>query len=446
MTATLAGAFLAFQSPATLDDFLRSADARYPKLAAVREEVAGAAAKAQEKRGAFDPAFFASLDAQRYNPSSAPGKAAGFSALATGVTFYDEDGSSLFVQSRRNLGKVKSPLNATGELGEHTVGVRLPLLRDLGVNEKSVALRQARLAVPLAERNLEGFRLGVLRDAATVYWEWVAAGARLRIARDLRRIAVERADATRRRFEAGDEREMNVVEANAEIERRTGAAAKAERDLQKAALKLSLVSGVAPRAAPPALADPAPLDEARLEAGAGRALARRPEVALLDLSRQIVTLDRDLARNARRASLDLTAGIGVDAGSGGVGPTPRIGLLYSVPLRQNAADGRIADAEAKLRKIDQERVLLLQTIRAEVADAASAVRTSLDRVAAARAEVALARRLEAMERAAFELGESTLFLLNQRERATAEAASRVVDALAEYGQADAALRAATADL
>ncbi|RYG24416.1 hypothetical protein EON82_10830, partial [bacterium] len=177
-----------------------------------------------------------------------------------------------------------------------------------------------------------------------------------------------------------------------------------------------------------------------------RAVERRPEIAALDVGRRIVQLDRDFAQNLFRPSLDLMLGAGVDAGSGGIGATPRVGLVLSVPLRQNTANGRLADADAKLRKIDLDRTLLVQTVRTEVADAVSAVETSLARVEAARDELALARRLEAMERRGFELGEGTLFLLNQRERAAAEAAARLVDVTAEYHQAVAALRAASADL
>lgn len=423
-------------------DFLRRVDAGYPKLAALRQEVASAAAKAQEKRGAFDPTLLLGYDAQRYNPPSYPGKADDFTALQGSVQWTTPSGLAYLAGSRLNGGKPKSPLNATGALGEHYVGVRLPLLRDLGLNEKSVALRQAELAVPLAERNVEAFRLGALRDAAGAYWEWAAAGARRRIAESLLQNARVREDAVRRRFEAGDEREMSVVEARAETERREGAAAKAERDLQKAALKLSLYLGADP-------GPPPPLPPARLLAEGDlreRAVARRPEVAAFEPLRRIVRLDRDLADNARRAALDLTLTAGVDAGAKGIGPTPRLALLYSVPLRQNFADGRRADADAKLRKLELDRDFLVRSVRVEVDDALSAVRTALDRVRAAEAEVALARRLQRMEQAAFDLGEGTLFLLNQRERAAAEAEGRLVDALAESHAARAALRAATADL
>jgi outer membrane protein TolC len=59
-------------------------------------------------------------------------------------------------------------------------------------------------------------------------------------------------------------------------------------------------------------------------------------------------------------------------------------------------------------------------------------------------EVNLARELERGERQKFDLGDSTIFLVNQRERATAEAEIKLVEIETDYQQAIAAYRAATA--
>jgi hypothetical protein len=55
----------------------------------------------------------------------------------------------------------------------------------------------------------------------------------------------------------------------------------------------------------------------------------------------------------------------------------------------------------------------------------------------------LAKQLETGERKRFAAGDSTLFLVNQRERATAEALGRLIDIQLEYQQALLALDAAS---
>jgi outer membrane protein TolC len=64
-------------------------------------------------------------------------------------------------------------------------------------------------------------------------------------------------------------------------------------------------------------------------------------------------------------------------------------------------------------------------------------------VSAAERRVELARRLQQAERRRFELGESTLFLVNQREQAFAEARVERVSAQVDVLQAHASVRWAT---
>ncbi len=442
-------------APVALPDVLARIDATHPKLAAARQEVAAARGKAREKRGAFDPVLTLGSDTLRYNPSTTPGKAGQTDLTEGAVELTLPSGMKIFAGSRLNRGKVKSPAVATGDLGETFVGLKMPLLRGGGpLNEKAVAERQARLGVPLAERAFDGTRLDVRRAGAGAYWEWAGAARRLRIARDLLTIARLRAEGIRARFQAGDLPEVDAIEADGETERRRGSLAKAERDLQKAAIKLGLYLWTPdgrPQPPPTTLRPPelpraTDLDSVAADAVLRRARDARPELASLALQRETLTLGRDLARADRRPQLDLILNPGVDSGVGGIGNTMKAGLLYSVPLRQNAADGRIEDADAKLAKLEADRLNLSGRIEAEVADAVSAVRAAYRRVVSAETELALARRLERAERDRFDLGEGTLFLLNQRERARAESESRLVDVLVEYHAARADLLAAEGGL
>lgn len=61
-------------------------------------------------------------------------------------------------------------------------------------------------------------------------------------------------------------------------------------------------------------------------------------------------------------------------------------------------------------------------------------------------EVALARELEGLERDRFALGDSTQFLVNLRELATADAALRETKVLADYQKALVTVDAATGRL
>jgi outer membrane protein TolC len=439
----------------SLEEVLAAVETGYPKLAGADAERQVAAGKLQSKRGAFDPVTFAGTEFLRYNSSSSRGKQQTATVNSAGVEYLTRSGVKVATGVNLNAGTVKSPLSSTGGTGEYFTSVKIPLQRGRGLNEKSAAERQAELGVPLADQNFAATRLNALLAAATAYWDWAAAGRKLAVARDLLEVAEKRAAFVAATVEKGAVPRIDSVEARQEVERRRGALVKAERDVEKAAFKLGLYlwgpdgePGAVPSAAsvPATLPEPADLDDAEIEEARARAAAFRPELRSVELTQRSVRIDRDLARNDERPGVDLVYSPGVDTGLNGVGSTLKTGVLFSVPLNRWEATGRRREAEAKLRKLEQEQALLARQVRLEVDDAASAVRAAEGRYQAARREVQLAEELEAGERKRFELGEGTLFLLNQRERATAEARSRLIEVQAEYQQTLAAFRAAGARL
>lgn len=188
---------------------------------------------------------------------------------------------------------------------------------------------------------------------------------------------------------------------------------------------------------------PAFLDAARLQVSREGALAKRPEILAIALQLGAVSLDERLALNDGRPDLSLVLQPGQDMGRLGIGETLKAGINFSVPLGRWDASGRRDTARAKTIKLTQDRELTKRQVMLEVDDAWSAILAAVERFHATDAEVALAKRLEEGERKRFAEGDSTLFLVNQRERATAEAIGRLIDIQLEYQQALLALDAAS---
>lgn len=439
----------------TLQKVLNAVNASFPKLVGADAERGAAVAKRREKRGAFDVTAATGAEFLRYNSATARGKEYTATVNSAAVETTLRSGIKLIAGREFNSGVVKSPLSSTGSAGAFFVGVRLPLLRGLGVNEKMVDERQAVLGIPLADRNFEAVRLSALVSAADAYWEWVAAGQKRTVAADLLRLAELRAGQVRRENELGAQPDIAVVEADQEVRRRRGSLVTADRELQKYALKLAVylwepdgTPGAVPPpgALPAAMPTPAPVPVAAVEAARARALSSRPEVGAVALQQEIARWDLSLAENDGKPDLSVIVQPGQDLGRLGVGETMKAGLSFSVPLNRWEATGRRDAARAKLAKLGADAELLRRQVALEVEDAASAVNAAEERYRVAVEEVALAVRLEAGERTRFRAGDSTLFLVNQRERATAEARARLIDVMAEYQRATAAFQAASAQL
>jgi outer membrane protein TolC len=113
----------------------------------------------------------------------------------------------------------------------------------------------------------------------------------------------------------------------------------------------------------------------------------------------------------------------------------QFGLNFGLPLRLRTARGLMKEAQSKIKQMNIQEKQLLQAIFLDIENAYSQIDTSYDRYLFSQKEYALAQKLEEGERLRFELGDSTLFLLIQRERMTIESRIDMIKALGDYNYA-----------
>ncbi|GMU53057.1 MAG: hypothetical protein AMXMBFR33_22030 [Candidatus Xenobia bacterium] len=423
--------------PLTLRDLLEQVEAHHPVLRQADLALEMARARVTEKEGAFDPTLALSSGYQRYNSSSDPGKAKEAFTNGMEVAWTTPSGIKLGAGMDLNRGDVKSPASLTGEGGTYFLEAKIPLIQGFEINEKSIAWQQAMLGLPLAEADRELVRLGLLRSAGESYWDWASAWQMVDVNQRLLDLADERLAVVRQRVEAGDLAPIDVAETEQELERRRGLLTRFQRLSESTSLKLAffLWQNEKPpgrEQAPPQLDAPRPLslqEEARAREDA---MQLRPEFRGLKVQREIVWLDERLAENNQRPALNVIVSPGLDVGNQGVGPVFKGGLELVIPLQTREADGKLALARLKIQDLDLKTLLQTRKVLLEVEDALSAVRAAYQRFLAAERELELARQVEEGERYRFSMGDSTVFLVNQRERATAEAELRRLEVQGEY--------------
>ncbi len=437
------------QAPApelTLSELLSWLESTYPKLIGAAAERDGASAKRLAKQGAFDPSVSASIESQRFNSSSTRGKAQSGSGTALELEGATEQGLKYRIGRVQNSGAVKSPSSSTGNSGTFFAEVKLPLLRGAGFNEKSVGLGQARLGESVAQLTLARLRQDVFFESAQAFVKWTATRRKAEVARKLLVVAEVRLTAVREEIRLQQRASLEGTEAEAEVELRRERLASAERSVDEARLKLEKYIWTDLKLAertPEPLVRPTPITDDEAKVAEVRALDRRPELRLLTLESESVRLDSDLARGDRRWQLDLVLAPGSDLGNNGIGSTLKAGISASVPLYQRDARGREELARLKAIKLSQERDLAARAITLEVRDAISAIDRAYERFLAAEANFRKTKEVEDGEITLFRAGVSTLFLVNQRERATAESESRLIDSQLDHALARQALRAAS---
>lgn len=450
--ACLTGAPLTAQTPLTVEQVLGAVDRAFPLLDAARQEQEAAAGEATTAAGAFDLRLQATADVLRGNVYD---NEVGSLTLYQPLTF---SGASVFGGYRMGRGTF-APYDGKAQTltdGEWKAGVSLPLFRNRALDSRRGALERTALGQQLAEQRVAASRLRFLGEAALRYWDWVAAGRQQSVAARLLQIADARDRDLADAIALGQVAPVERIDNRRAILQRQAGVVTAGRATERQAIAVSLYyrgpdgSMRRPTEAevPPTMpAPPAPISDEELEADLRQALTRRPDILALESTRRQQEVALNLARNELLPTFDLFTEVSRDQGDGSRtlrGTEVDAGVLFQLPVQRRQGRGQTRTALANLSRIDAELRFARDRVRAEVEDAASALRAALDTVALVRSEVEVARELEQAERDKFLLGDSNQFLVNLRELATADARFREISATADAHKARVAYDVATA--
>ncbi|RVT40289.1 TolC family protein [Sphingobium algorifonticola] len=437
--------------PLRLEDVLASSRQHAPQVLEALARVRGAQGKRLSAEGAFDTVFSADADTRL------SGYYDGRSLETKVLRPLEQLGGNVYGGYRVSDGRfpIYEDKSYTNQLGEIKAGVVLALLRDRAIDERRFNRTQADVDIALADADRLLIAIGVQRRALDAYNQWVAAGQRLSVVRDLLGLAQDRQKGLERQVSAGLRPRIILTENQQNILRRQTLVVQAEQALAAAANTLSLYwrdsagQPMVPTPAhlPPALPTPLPLP-ADPKAG----LAARPDLRTIDLRMQVARERLALDRNALLPRLDFNAEASRDIGEigeGGVsreGTETRVGLTFTVPLQRRAARGRIVQTQAEIEAAMRRGQSLREQIIAEIDTIGVAVDATGRLLTLATDEQARAQDMAQAERRRFEMGASDFFLVNLREEAAADAALRRLDTAYRQLVAHADLVAVSADV
>lgn len=435
-------------STLTLSEVVRSAQERFPLVLAADAEKQGAEADLLTAEGGFDPLW----------------RTTGV-IMATGAypsqridTVVEQPtplwGTSAFAGYRLGLGKYAEYDGKleTNDYGELRAGLRVPVLRDGPIDRRRATISRAELGVEIAKLGVDQQKIEITRLTSLRFWDWVGAGARLDVVEAWLALAEARNADLKKRVERGDLPEIEQLENERSVLARRAQTVLATRQLEQAAIDLSLFHRKSdgkpdqPKRSqlPKTLPEP-PASTPQNSQAEANALAQRPEPKRAEAARKSAAVDLDLARNQALPAIDVFVAGSADLGPGdekrGI-PVFEAGIVIDIPILGRPQRGRVRSGEAAVRRAEKQAELARDRVGAEVKDSQSAMEAARKRAEVTAQEVALAEKLEALERKRFDLGDSNMLTVNLREQATAEAKLRRVDALVDYQKAVAAYRAA----
>lgn len=334
----------------------------------------------------------------------------------------------------------------TNRGGEFSLGFGLPLLQGRAIDPQRVAVFQAGLAQQAVGPQVQTQLLNSGREAALLYWDWVAAGARLVAQEELVELAQDRQLQFEQGAEAGKFAQIDVVFNRQLLAERTSKKIEAEQKYREASFKLSLYLrdltgvGLIPDDSwlPmhfPVIEDLPPAD---FSLDYQAALSRRPELAVLAIEAQHVRLDRQLANNQILPNLDLLAEAAQDVGQPTSSKNDKgqmelvLGVRGDLPIQRRGALGKVQQTGAKLAQIEQKTTLQRDKIAIELRTAHNALDLTTRRLTQVTDALEAAFDSLAGYRYAFQMGYADLLYLNILETKAAEVEILVVDAQRDW--------------
>lgn len=426
--------------PISLGQLLESVDRAYPEILRLARAVDAAQGKRLAAAGIFDPKVLLDLKdtpAGFYDTTRMKAEVQQLLPL-WGIVAYGG-----YRQASGNL-PIYYLEDETLDGGELRLGMRLPTLQGGSIDEKRAKLAAAGWRQRISEEDLRAQRIAFFRVAAALYWGWVANVETYRVQRELLRLSELRDAQIERKVERGALPSIDRLENLRALLARRERVIQARRSVERAAISLSLFlrnadgrpTRPSPEQATGHLSTTIASSEGPIEIGIERALRKRPEArrAVHELQEARVALR--LADNRRLPVLDLVLEMSKDLGAGtedqlkSLDPTVvKLGAKLSFPLFFRAGRGESAAARAKVEAAKLKARLVREKIEAEVRDAGSrveafqqATRTNLLGLRAAKAAAQAELRR-------FELGATSLLIVNLREQAAASAEVKLLETL-----------------
>jgi len=383
-----------------------------------------------QARGAFDPKLTSYYDRKEF------GNALYFdhwrNKLAVPIWY---GGVDLTVSYDRNspAGQYINPEERTPASGLTGVGINVPIGQGLFIDDRRNTIRQARLSLNLAEADRLKQLNKTLFDAAKAYWEWYLAAQQQRLLTEGYDLASRRFQGLRQRALLGDAAIIDTTEALITVQDRLVQRQQADVDELNARLRVSLYlwndAGQPvelPRTARPQEPVVLASDPALLSQLLEQAAERHPELLKLTAKNQQLTLEERFRRAMIQPQVMLSASL--------LSETPRLDQPYGLsdyysfrpqnykisfdfvfPLFLRKERGKLREVQIKNREVVLERQQVGRDIGNTVQVAYNQLQAFVQQSVTQQQVIQNQQRLLQAEQQKFDIGESSLFLVNARE-------------------------------
>ncbi len=401
-----------------------------------------AEAEIMQAKGAFDPKLTSNFDRKNYK----------------GDDYYNRWDNTLKVPTwsgvdfklgyERNNGKY-----LLNEESSHLLvaGLSVPIGQGLIIDARRNTLKQAKLAKNYAEAERQKLINSTVYYAAKSYWDWWFSYQQLQLIREGYDLADKRFVATRERARMGEQATIDSVEAKITLQDREVALQQAIIDLQNNRLALSNYLWSAnetplelPEDAAPPLAGIRKVDETTLLALINQAKSQHPEIQKLNVKIDQLQVEERFRKELLKPIFNANFNFIADGFNSNAiynfentfSPNNhKLGFEFVMPLFLRKERGKLQQIRIKQQSTGFELNLTHREILNDVYAAYNDVRNYEKQLKIQEDATRNQEILVRAEQRKFDIGESTLFLINTRESKLIEMRTKVESLKSKYEKA-----------
>jgi outer membrane protein TolC len=419
----------------TFEELLGVVKTYHPVLKQAQLETKRADAMVLEARGGFDPQLRADFERKRFSNDLY------YSYLNPEIAIPTWYGIELYAGLEEIVG---DRTNNESTLGKTSyLGISVPIGRDLLLDKRRAILQQSKAFQSQTLAEQQNTVNNVLFDATAIYWQWAGDYQIYRILTDAVQVNRSRLRFIVLEYEQGSRAAIDTTEAYTQLQTFEIMQAQAWLDFQNSGLELStymwLQNNVPFAWDPTVLPDTLALAKKMttlpvLEEVLSKAYTMHPKLRSFDYKIDMLEIERRLKQNNLMPKFDLKANLlnkgynvvkGVDAAF--LQENYKIGFNFQMPLLLREARGALRQTDIKIDQTNYDLEFTRLQITNKVRAYYNEIMQLQKQLNTAEAAYENYLRLFRGEDLRFQVGESTLFLLNARENKLLESKQKVVE-------------------
>ena len=410
------------ESVLSFEEYLGFVKKHHPLMKQAKLTLTAGEATLLKARGGFDPKIEVDYDRKKFKDTEYYDQ---LNATFKIPTWY---GIELKANFEENTGEFLNPNLTVPQDGLYSAGISFSAAQGLLINERMADLKKAKFFIAQSKADQDILINNVLYEASKAYFTWLQYTNERNIYSSFVENAETRLSAVTRSAEVGATASIDITEARIILQNRRLHLEEATLKQQKSALAVSnflwveetpveLESNVVPTIPS--------LEAVQLSLALGgiteveQAIASHPKLRSLDAKIGGLTIDRKLKRNKLLPKIDLqynflSTQYDVASSFNTANYKAFVNISFPLFLRKERGDVRLANL--KLQDVNFERTSTSLVLRNKITEARTEISSLSSQNELVQAIVKDYITLVTAEERKFELGESSLFLINSREQ------------------------------